>query len=116
MLSDLVRRSKSIRRFDATHEVDVSTLRELVGLARFSPSAMNAQPLKFVLSADAGRNNMIYQCLRWAGGLPDWGGPSPAETVVLDDVEEGGDVGYWRDDAGVHHVPKRRLDELILEV
>jgi nitroreductase len=38
----------------------------------------------------------------------------PAETVVLEDLEPGGDIRYWRDEAGVHHVPKRALDELIL--
>jgi len=38
----------------------------------------------------------------------------PAETVVIEDLEPGGDVRYWRDDAGVHHVPKRRLEELIV--
>lgn len=38
----------------------------------------------------------------------------PAETVVLEDLAPGGDIRYWRDGAGVHHVPKRRLDELII--
>lgn len=37
----------------------------------------------------------------------------PAETVVLDDREPGGDIKYWRDAAGVHHVPKRPLQEII---
>jgi nitroreductase len=36
----------------------------------------------------------------------------PAETVVLEDAT--GDIKYWRDDAGIHHVPKRKLDELII--
>ena len=38
----------------------------------------------------------------------------PAETVVLEDVEPGGSIHYWRDEQGVHHVPKRTLDELII--
>jgi predicted ATP-grasp superfamily ATP-dependent carboligase len=37
----------------------------------------------------------------------------PGETVVLDDLPPGGDIRYWRDEAGVHHVPKRGLGELI---
>jgi len=38
----------------------------------------------------------------------------PRETVVIEDVGPDGDIKYYRDDAGVHHVPKRSLDELIL--
>lgn len=41
---------------------------------------------------------------------------TPAETVVLTPMGEDGDVRYWRDDAGVHHVPKRGLDEVVLAV
>jgi nitroreductase len=39
----------------------------------------------------------------------------PAETVVLEDVGPDGDIKYYRDDEDVHHVPKRTLDELILQ-
>ena len=39
----------------------------------------------------------------------------PAEKVVLEDVEPGGDIRYWRDKEGVHYVPKRKLEELILK-
>ena len=38
----------------------------------------------------------------------------PAEEVVIDPVSEG-DIKYWRDQSGVHHVPKRSMEELILE-
>lgn len=38
----------------------------------------------------------------------------PMETVVLEAVREG-DIKYWRDSSGIHHVPKRDVDELILE-
>ena len=39
----------------------------------------------------------------------------PAEEIRLEPLEgapEG--VRYWRDDAGVHHVPKRSLDEVLI--
>ena len=39
----------------------------------------------------------------------------PKETVVLEEVAPGGSIRYWRDEAGVHHVPKRRLADIILE-
>jgi len=39
----------------------------------------------------------------------------PAEKVVLETSEPGGDTFYWRDENDHHHVPKRSLDEIILE-
>lgn len=39
----------------------------------------------------------------------------PAETVVVEDIRDN-DVRYWRDASGVHHVPKRTLDELIIKL
>ena len=38
----------------------------------------------------------------------------PKETVVLETVGPDGDIRYWRDEEGVHHVPKRSLDQIIL--
>lgn len=38
----------------------------------------------------------------------------PKEKVVLEPVGPDGDIRYYRDSEGVHHVPKRSLDEIIL--
>lgn len=38
----------------------------------------------------------------------------PKEQVRIDAVGPDGDIRYWRDDKGVHHVPKRSLEEIIL--
>jgi nitroreductase len=40
----------------------------------------------------------------------------PAETCVLEDAKPGGDVTYYRDSNGVHHVPKRPLEEVIVRL
>ena len=163
-------------------------LRDLVDLARLSPSAGNLQPLRFLLSNSKETNAKIFPHLRWAAYLKEWAGPEegerpsayvvilgdtyvspaigpdhgiathsillgateaglggciiasldrmglkkalgikdgldillviaigkPAEDVVLETVGTGGDIRYWRDNDGTHHVPKRRLEDLII--
>ena len=39
----------------------------------------------------------------------------PGEEVRIEEMVPGGDFRYWRDGDGVHHVPKRPLDEIILK-
>ncbi|MCE5275829.1 MAG: nitroreductase family protein [Syntrophaceae bacterium] len=39
----------------------------------------------------------------------------PGEEVRIEEMVPGGDIRYWRDSDGVHHVPKRPLDEIILK-
>lgn len=39
----------------------------------------------------------------------------PKEVVVIEELGESGDIKYWRDQQGIHHVPKRPLDELIIK-
>jgi len=188
MLEDLIKRNRSCRRFVQQDRVSVETLKWLVNLARLSASAANLQPLKYILSNDPDKNEMIFSCLAWAAYLKDWPGPpegerpsaylivlgdthiaktfavdlgiaaqsillgarerglagcmvgsikkellqdlldiparfeillaialgTPKETVVLEEVQPGDDIKYWRDEHGVHHVPKRPLAELIL--
>ncbi|OGP72839.1 MAG: nitroreductase [Deltaproteobacteria bacterium RBG_13_58_19] len=38
----------------------------------------------------------------------------PKEAVVLEEVPPGGSIKYWRDAQGIHHVPKRRLEEILV--
>ena len=38
----------------------------------------------------------------------------PVETVVIDQIEKDGDIRYWRDSYGVHHVPKRRVGDVMV--
>jgi nitroreductase len=39
---------------------------------------------------------------------------NPREEIVLEEVGPDGGFKYWRDDRGIHHVPKRSLEEIIL--
>lgn len=189
MFKDLVLKNRSYRRFDEGQAVAMETLLKLVDLARLTPSAQNAQPLKYILSVDPQTNARIFPTLAWAGYLRDWPGPQegerpsayivmlgdtevrpsfgcdhgiaaqtillgaveqglggcmigsihkenlraalsigvryeillvialgkPVETVVVETVDESGNIKYWRDAQQVHHVPKRALSEIVLE-
>jgi nitroreductase len=189
MIKDLISRNRSYRRFYQDVPIAMETLRELVELARLSPSAANLQPLRYVLSCDTEKNNRIFQHLAWAGYLKEWPGPEegerptayiiilgdtqisksfgcdhgivaqsillgaaeqglggcmigsvkraelaetlhidpryeillvlalgkPKESVQIDPLGSDGSVKYWRDEQQIHHVPKRAIEDLILE-
>ena len=187
MLADSVRKTRSYRRFYQDRPLDLTTLRDLVDLARLAASASNRQPLQYVLCCTPETNAAVFKTLAWAGFLTDWPGPAegerpagyvvtlgdttlrkdfgvdeglalqnlllaatekglggcilgsvqrdqlrqilaiperfeilhvvalgvPLETVVLETVGPDGDTKYWRDAQNVHHVPKRRLQDVI---
>jgi nitroreductase len=190
MIPELVKRTRSYRRFYQDVKIEQGTLRGLVDLARMSASGGNLQPLKYILCNDPEMNALIFAQLAWAGYLKDWPGPEegerpsayvvvlhdsriskspgcdhgiacqniligatekglggcmiatirkkelrkalnipeyleillvvalgkPKETVVLTEVGPDGDIKYWRDEQQVHHVPKRKLDDIILGI
>ena len=39
----------------------------------------------------------------------------PAEKVVIEEVKDN-DVAYWHGEEGVHHVPKRPLSDILIEL
>jgi len=189
MFRDLVLRNRSYRRFCEEYTIPRETMVELVDLGRLSPSSGNKQPLKYIISCDKAKNELIFPTLMWAGYLSDWPGPEqgerpsayviilqdknigvsmvdhgivaqsimlgatelglggcmlnnvkreqlkqvlnipdhfdillvlavgkPKETVVLEEIGEGADIKYWRDSKRIHHVPKRKLKDVIVEI
>lgn len=188
MIEQLIKKSRSYRRFYGDEKIEKDTLLNLVDYARLSPSGANKQPLKYFVSCDEETNQKIYPNLSWAGYLPEWPGPEPGERptgyiiilqdkeykmvagvdhgiaaqsillgavekdlggcivaainrdqlkkdlnipdnyevllvialgkpkekVVIDEIDDDQDIKYWRDNDMVHHVPKRKLESIIL--
>ena len=103
MIRDLILKNRSYRRFYQEVDIKLETLRELVDLARLSASAMNAQPLKYILSCERQRNSLIFPHLVWATFLKTWPGPAEGERpsayiIILGDT---GVSRFWDYDAGI---------------
>jgi nitroreductase len=89
-MEELVRKTRSCRRFHEDYAIGIEILRSLVDLARLSASGANLQPLKYLLSNQKEMNALIFAKLGWAGYLRDWPGPVPGERpsayiIVLGD-------------------------------
>ena len=98
MIDELIKSTRSIRRFDGSFVIDRVTLEELVDLARYSASSRNRQPLKYILSSGPQSNALIFSTLTWAKDLKKWSGPAKgmhptAYIIVLGDTEISPDVG-----------------------
>lgn len=79
MLYDLIRKTRSFRRFFEGEPIAMETLRYLVDLARLGGSARNLQPLKYVLVNTPALKAKIFPHLGWAGYLKEWTGPQEGE-------------------------------------
>lgn len=95
----LVAKNRSYRRFDESRRVASEDLRDLVELARMTPSARNLQPLRFLLVTEADKCSEVFSTLGWAGYLPKWPGPAEGErptgyvVICLDEKLTGDDMG-----------------------
>jgi nitroreductase len=188
MLTEILIKSRSYRRFDESVKISQEVLRDLIDATRYCPSAANRQPLKYRLVFEENETAQVFDCLKFAAYLSDWSGPAegerptayvvvlgdktvskfsevdagiamqtillratelgfggcilasvqreklrevlalderfhigyvialgkPAETCVIEPVGKDGDIKYYRDADGVHHVPKRNLDDLLV--
>lgn len=49
MINELVQKNRSCRRFYEEKRISMDTLKELISIARLTPSASNKQPLRYML-------------------------------------------------------------------
>lgn len=78
----LVKRARSVRRFDNSHKLNRDILMSIVDTARYAPSARNGQTLKYMLIDAESECERLFPLLRWAGYLADWDGPEESERPV----------------------------------
>lgn len=190
-IKNLIKKNRSYRRFDSSFALSDEQLAGLVELTRYTASARNMQPLRYLPVTGKQATDRVFPLLAWAGYLPDWPGPAenerptaylivckesdladghtlfdagiatqtillgatemglggciigavnksrlkeltglprryeilyvialgkPVEEVVIDDLPGNGSIKYWRDEKQVHHVPKRKLNDLIIKI
>ena len=70
------------------------------GVASCAIGAMNAQGIGEILGVPASREVVLVIALGY-----------PAETAVAEQMQ-GDEVKYWRDEQGLHHVPKRKKEKV----
>ena len=90
MISEIIRKNRSYRRFHQDVAIPESDLHDMVDNARLTPSGRNAQTLRYLLSGTPEMNARIFPTLVWAGYLTGWGGPAEGERpaayiVILND-------------------------------
>lgn len=76
---EIIKKSRSYRRFYQEIPVPTEELELMVEAARFSPSSRNIQPLKYIIVNTPSENAKVFETLAWAGYLTEWAGPQEGE-------------------------------------
>ena len=104
MLKELVTESRSVRSF-RQDRIPEETLRELVGVARLCPAAMNLQPLKYHLITEPEECRRLLAITHWAGSLsiklPPAGHEPVAYIVVCHDTSIAPEKPIFMIDVGI---------------
>ena len=103
---ELVLKNRSYRGYDSSRPVSKEELLELVDLARFAPSGMNKQELKFCVVCDKELAGKILKISKWAARLKEkklpYPGKEPAGFIVIcRDKDLGVSVEISLIDAGI---------------
>lgn len=92
ILKELVRKTRSYRRFYQEKQIRTEDLLQLVELARLSASGSNKQALKFVIVNEEEKCKTVFPSTAWAGFIKEWDGPAEGErpsayVIILGDKE-----------------------------
>ncbi len=82
-LQDLVRSSRSFRRFDERVKIPEKKQKKWLEALRYIPSARNLQPLRYVVVRSCEARERLFPLLGWAGYLKGKGTPQPGERPSL---------------------------------
>jgi len=77
--SKLPEQTRSFRRFKEEQRIPMADLFSIVNAARLAPCAANLQLLRFSIINSPDESSRIFPCIKWAGYLADWDGPSEGE-------------------------------------
>lgn len=78
-MKDLIKQTRTFRKFDSQHQIEKSLLIELIDLGRLGGSARNCQPWQYLPVTGKETCDDIFPHLGWAGYLSDWKGPAVHE-------------------------------------
>ena len=79
MLRDLLKNTRSFRRFNQNERIPAALLKTWVAELRYCASGRNCQPLKYALVSSPQACAAVFPSLAWAGYLKDWNGPEARE-------------------------------------
>jgi len=74
------------------------------GLAGCMIGSVNRKRLRNILNAPAHLKILLVIAIG-----------KPREEIVIEAVGPDNNIRYWRDDNGIHHVPKRNLEDIIID-
>lgn len=77
-ITDAITQRRTIRRYKQ-HKIPKDILKNLVNAARLAPSAMNKQPLEYVIIDDQSLVESLFEQVKWAGYIAPRGTPKEGE-------------------------------------
>ena len=106
MIKELLKKSRSYRGYDESRRISKDELLEFVDCARFAPSSVNRQPLRYDLVYEKSEVDAFLPLTHWARGLPDLKLPHPGKAptayiVICQETEWDADVHRYLKDVGI---------------